>query len=130
MSILTIIDPRDAQTPPLSKETSSTSRWLGDSISKKHYIVPITILMEDMVSKFLGKIFKPKKLKTQAMVEVDEAIGHWVAKVAKPISARDLERATRDDFTVEKIDLGVASKVVDAKHLESSTKRMRKTKRS
>lgn len=37
---------------------------------------------------------------------------------------RDPEKATENDFTVEKIDLGVASRVVDAKHLESSIKSM------
>lgn len=80
--------------------------------------------MEDMVSKCLGKISKPKKLKTEAMMEVDDETGHWVAEIAKPISDKGPENATEKDFVVDKIDLGVASRVVDAKHLESSTKRM------
>lgn len=124
MSTLTIIDSLDAQTPPPSKENLSTPRWLGASIGKKRNVVPIIIPMEDMVRKCLGKVSKPKNLKMQVMMEVDKATGHWVAKVAKPISGRDSKKATEDDFRVQKIDLGVASRAVDAKHLESSTKRM------
>lgn len=55
---------------------------------------------------------------------VDDETGHWVVEVAKPISDRDLEKSTENDFTVEKINLGVASRAVDAKHLESYKKRM------
>lgn len=42
----------------------------------------------------------------------------------KPILGRDPDKAIEEDFTVEKIDLGVASRAVDVKHLESSTKRI------
>lgn len=58
------------------------------------------------------------------MLEVDENTGHWVAEMAKPISDKDPENATEKDFTIEKIELGTTSRVADAKHLESSTKRM------
>lgn len=85
---------------------------------------PITIPMEDMVSKCLGKVSKPKKLKTQIIFEVDEASGHWIAEIAKPIPDRDSDKATEDEFTMEKVDLGVALQAVDVKHLDSSTKRM------
>lgn len=44
--------------------------------------------------------------------------------MAKPILERDANKATEEDFTVEKIDLGVALRAVDVKHLESSTKRI------
>lgn len=44
--------------------------------------------------------------------------------MAKPIPGRDADKTTKEDFTVEKIDLGIASRVVDVKHLESSTKRI------
>lgn len=121
---MTIVNPPNAQTPPLPKEASNTSRCLGASIGKKRNIVPITVPMDDMVRNFLGKISKPKKLKMQAMMEIDEEIGHWITKVAKPISDRDPKKATKDDFTMEKIELGVASRAIDDKHLESSTKRM------
>lgn len=58
------------------------------------------------------------------MLEVDDETGHSVAEVAKPISDKDLENATIKDFVVQKINLGVASRAVDAKHLKFSTKRM------
>lgn len=80
--------------------------------------------MEDMVIKCLKKVSKPKRLKTQTMLEVDEVTCHWIAEMAKPILGTNLDKATEDDFIVEKIDLGVASRAVDIKHLESSTKRM------
>lgn len=88
MSTMPVVDPPDYQTTP-PKETSNISRQLGASIGKKHSVVPITIPMEDMVSKCLGKISKPKKLKTKAMMEVDDETRHWVAKVAKPILDKD-----------------------------------------
>lgn len=75
----------------------------------KRSVVPIIIPMEDMVSKCLGKVSNPKKLKTHTILEVDESIGHWTTKIAKPIQGRDSGKATEDDFTMEKIDLGVAS---------------------
>lgn len=103
MSTMTIVNPPDAQTPPLPKETSYTSRWLEASIGKKHNIVPITILMEEMVSKFLGKISKPMKVKVEEMMEVNDEIGHWIVEVAKRISDRDPKKATEDDFTMRKL---------------------------
>lgn len=87
---LAIMDSSEYQTPP-AKESPNVSRWLGASISKKQNIVPISVPMEDMVSKCLGKTHKSKKLKVEAMLEVDENIGHWVVEVARPISDKDLE---------------------------------------
>lgn len=118
MRNLTIVNSPSTQTTPSSKEPSSAPPWLEAFIGKKCSVVPITIPMEDMVSKCLGKVSKPKKL------EVDEATGHWTTEIAKPIPGRDSDKATEDDFIVKKIDLGVASRAVDVKHLESSTKRM------
>lgn len=47
-----------------------------------------------------------------------------MAEIAKPIPGKDANKATKEDFTVEKIDMGVASHVVDVRHLESSIKRI------
>lgn len=58
------------------------------------------------------------------MLEVDEATGHWTTEIAKPIPGKDVDKSTEEDFIVEKIDLGVASRAVDVKHLELSTKRI------
>lgn len=76
------------------------------------------------MSKCLRKTPESKKLKEEAMLEVDENTGHWVAEVARPILDKDPENATEQDFVVEKVDLGTASRAADAKHLESSAKTM------
>lgn len=120
---LAIMDSSEYQTPP-AKESPNVSRWLGASISKKQNVVPINVPIEDMVSRCLRKMSKSKRLKVEAMLEVDENTGHWVAEMAKPISDKDPENATKKDFSIEKIDLGTASRATDTKHLESSNKRM------
>lgn len=124
MNTLVIVTSLDAQTTLPPKEPTITPRWLEVTIGKKRSVVLVTIPIEDMVSKCLGKTSKPKNFKTQAMLDVDDTTGHWIAEVAKTIPRRDIDKATKEDFTVEKIDLGVASRVVDVKHLESSTKRI------
>lgn len=95
-------------------ETSTIPKWLSTLLTKKRNLIPISIPMEDMVNKCLGRTSKSKRLKTEAMIDVDDQTCHWVANVARPLIDKD----------VEKIDLGVTSWVVDAKHLETSTKRV------
>lgn len=123
MNALVIVTSPDTQVTPPPKGSTNAPRWLEAAIGKKRSVVPITIPLEDMVNKCLGKALKPKKLKIQAMLDVDDTTGHWTVDVAKPILGRDADKATKEDFTMEKIDLGVASRAVDVKHLESSTKR-------
>lgn len=112
------------QQSPLPKETSTTPKWLSGSLTKKRNVIPISIPMEDMVSKCLGRTSKSKRLKTKTMIDVDEQTGHWVVEVARPPADKETENATEKDFIIEKIDLGTTSRVADVKHLESSTKRI------
>lgn len=106
MSTLTIVNSHSTQTTPSSKEPPRTPQWLEASIRKKCSVVPIIIPMKYMVSKCLGKVSKPKKLKTQTMLEVDEATCHWTVEIDKPIPDRDSDKATEDDFNVEKLIWG------------------------
>lgn len=85
MNTLVIVTSPNIQTNPPPKELANTPRWLEAAIGKKWSVVPITIPMENMVSKCLGKASKLKKLKMRTMLEVDEAIGHWMIEIAKPI---------------------------------------------
>lgn len=124
MNTLVIVTSPNAQIILPPKEPTNAPRWLEAVIGKKRSVVSVTIPLEDMVSKCLEKALKSKKLKTRAMLDVDDTTGHWIVEVAKPIPGREADEATEEDFTVEKIDLGVASRVVDVKYLESSTKRI------
>lgn len=76
MNTLLIITSPDAQTTTPPKETANAPRWLDATIGEKRSVVPITIPMEDMVSRCLRKASKPKMLKTQAMLDVDDTTGH------------------------------------------------------
>lgn len=124
MNTLVIITSPDTQVTLPPKGPTNAPRWMEAAIGKKRSIVSVTIPLEDMVSKCLGKALKPKKLKTQAMLDVDDTTGHWTTEVAKPILGRDANKATEEYFTMDKLDLCIASRVMDVKHLESSTKRI------
>lgn len=124
MNTLVIVTSPDVQTTPPPKEPTNALRWLEATLGKKQSVVLVTIPMEDMVNRCLGKASNPKKLKMQAMLELYEAAGHWMAEIAKPILGKDADKAIEENFTVEKIDLGVALHVVDVTHLESSTIRI------
>lgn len=113
-----------SQQPSPPKEMSIVPKWLSTSLSKKQNVIPISIPMEYMVSKYLGRTSNSKKLKTEAMIDVDDQTGHWVVEESQPPMDKDVETVTEKDFFIEKVDLGVASQAVDAKHLETSTKRI------
>lgn len=80
--------------------------------------------MEDMVSKCLGKTPKSKKLKTTSRVDFDPDTRNWVVEVAYPLTDKEVEDPTIKDFTIEKVNLGATSRVVDVRHLEASTKKI------
>lgn len=107
-----------------SKELTLAPKWLNDSISRKRNVVPISVSMEDAVSKCLGRSVKPKKLKTESMIDFDENTKHWIVDIARPWPNKDAATASKADYAVEQIDLGVGTRVVDVKHLETSTKRI------
>lgn len=59
-----------------SKELTLAPKWLNDLITKKRNVVPISVLMEDVVSKWLGRSMKPKRLKIKTMIGFDEDTKH------------------------------------------------------
>lgn len=74
------------------------------------------------MSKCLGTSTKPKKLKMEAMIGFDENTKHWTADIAKPATEKDVVTVSEVDYAIERVDLGVGTRVMDVKHLETSTK--------
>lgn len=58
------------------------------------------------------------------MIGFDEGTKHWTTDIAKPTSDKDATTASEADYTIEQVDLGVGTRAVDVKHLETSTKRI------
>lgn len=99
--------------------------WLANMSSNiKRNIVPASIPIEDMVSKFLGKTPKMKKSKTMSKFDFDADSGNWIAEIACPSTDEKTENSTSQDFTVEKINIGTASQATYVLHLEDSTKKI------
>lgn len=110
--------------PMQSKDLTTTPKWLSDSITKKRNVVTISMSMEDAVSKCLGRATKPKRLKVETMISFDEGTKHWTIDIDKPTSDKDAAIASEADYSIERVDLGVGTRAVDVKHLETSTKRI------
>lgn len=51
-------------------------------INNKRSIVLVSVPIDDMVSKCLGREVKIKKPKIEAMIDADEKTWHWMAQVA------------------------------------------------
>lgn len=76
MNALVIFTSPDTQVTLPPKGSTNAPRWLEATIGKKRSVVSVTIPLEDMVSKCLGKASNPKKIITQAMLDVDDTTGH------------------------------------------------------
>lgn len=105
-----------------SEELTLAPKWQNDSISRKRNVVPILVSMEDTVSKCLGRSMKPKKLKTKSMIDFDENTKHWTTDITRPEPNKDAAMASEVGYAMEQIDLGIRTRAVDVKHLETSTK--------
>lgn len=79
MAIVTI-----NQQSPSPRETPTAPKWPSTSLTKKRNAIPISIPIEDMASKCLGRTSKSKRLKIETMIDVDEQKSHWITEVARP----------------------------------------------
>lgn len=70
--------------PSVDKEPI-TPKWLETSIEKKWSIVPLSMPIDDLVSKFLGRTSKVKKARTESRIPFDKSSRHWSAKIAMPL---------------------------------------------
>lgn len=99
--------------------------WLDNMLgSKKRNIVPTSISIEDMVSKCLGKTPKANKSKTMSKSDFDVDNGNWVAEIAHPLTDAKIENPTVQDFAIEKVNIGTATRATDILHLKDSTKKI------
>lgn len=94
------------------------------TVNKKRNIISTSIPIGDLVSKYLGKSPRTKKPKMKSMVDVDPITGHWVAEIFKPNSNKTSVKVTKQDFTVDKVDLGVSSRATNLKILNLANKKI------
>lgn len=47
-------------------------------------MVPLSMPIDDLVRKFLGKTLKVKKARTESRIGFDKNQGHWLTKIAMP----------------------------------------------
>lgn len=73
--------------------------WLENTLSsKKRNIVLVSVPLGDMVSKFLGKTPKAKKLKTISKIDFDDNTSNWTIKIACPNTNEVIASPTAKGF--------------------------------
>lgn len=122
---MVVIDGKEIGTNLDRSQARSGPVWLENMLSnKKRNIVPTSIPVEDMVSKCLGKNPKAKKSKTMSKIDFDVDSGNRVAEIAYPLTKEKTKSPTTQDFVVERIKIGTASRATYVLHLEASTKKI------
>lgn len=81
-----------AKISPMAGKEPTTPKWLETSIEKKRTLVPISMPIDDLVSKCLGKPSKTKRAKTESRLNFDKNSGHWTTEIAKPLKDSSLEK--------------------------------------
>lgn len=100
------LPPSGGPSPMQSKELTVAPKWLSDSITRKRNVVPISMSMEDALSKCLGRSTKPKRLKMETMIGFDEGTKHWTTDIAKPTFDKDATIASEADYAIEHVVWG------------------------
>lgn len=127
VTTLVVRDQKEAETGLDKSLTTPWPTWLENALAnKKGNFVPVSISVEDMVSKCLGKVSKAKRLKTLSKINFDEDTGNWTTKIAHQKTDETMADLTSKDFMVEKVNLGEGTRAVYALYLEVSTKKMLK----
>lgn len=97
--------------------------WLENTLnSNKRNVVPISVLLDDMVRKCLGKTLRVKKLKTISKIDFDADSGNWTVEIACPWIYEKTKDPTARHFIVEKVNIGTSSQATYVLHLEASRK--------
>ena len=84
----------------------------------------LSMPIDDLVSKCLGKTSKVKRARTESRIQFDKSSGHWSTKIGMPPEGSSQESLTPQDYQVSKIDLGKGSHAVDMKFFEVSNKKI------
>ena len=104
----------------------ATPKFLETSMEKKRSIVPISMLIDDLVSKCLGKMPKVKKARIEARINFDKYSGQWAAEITTPPNGSSHDSITPQDYQITKVDLGKGNHKIDMKFFEVSNKKIAK----
>lgn len=85
-----------------------------------HLSMPIN----DLVSKLLGKSSKTKKARMESRIKFDKSSRHWSAEIAKSPEGSSHEDLTPQDYQVSRIDLGKGIRAMDMTFFEASNKKI------
>ena len=93
-------------------------------MEKKRSIVPISMPIDDLVSKCLGKTPKVKKARTESRINFDKASRRWAVEIATPPDGSSLDSIALQDYQITKVDLGKGNRETDMKFFEVSNKKI------
>ena len=93
-------------------------------MEKKRSIVPISMPIDDLVSKCLGKTPKVKKVRTEAKINFDKSSGRWAAEIATPLDESSRDSVAPQDYQITKVDLGKGNRETDLEFFEVSNKKI------
>ncbi len=84
----------------------------------------IGVLIDDLISKCLGKAPKVKKARTEARINFDKSSGRWATEIATPPDLSSRDSVVPQDFQIKKVDLGKGNREVDMRFFEVSNKKI------
>ena len=87
-------------------------------------MVPLSMPIDDLVIKCLGRTSKVKKARIESRIKFDKSSGHWSTEIAMSPNGSSQESLTPQDYQISKIDLGKGSRVVDMNCFEASNKKI------
>lgn len=113
-----------AKVSPMAGEEPTIPKWLETSVEKKRSLVPLSMPIVDLVSKFQGKPSKTKRTKTESRLNFDKNLRHQTTEIAMPPKGSSYENLTPQDYQVSRIDLRQGSHAIDMKNFEVSNKKI------
>ena len=72
----------------------------------------------DVISSLLQKPPKMKKTKVMSRLVVDKTSGNLCVEIAKPIIEKNVDKASKSDFILDKVDLGPSTADRDFQNFE------------
>ena len=93
-------------------------------MEKKRSIVPVSMPIDDLVSKCLSKMPKVKKARIESRINFDKASGRSAPEIATPPDGSTRNFVAPQDYQITKVDLGKANCETDMKFFEVSNKKI------
>ena len=109
---------------PTTNKEPTTPKWLEKSVERKWSLVPLSMPIDDLVSKCLGRASKAKKARTESRIQFDKNSGHWSAEIAMPLEESPKDALTPQDYRVSKVNFEKGSCAIDMKFFEVSNKKI------